>query len=277
MKIIGTVKKILTWTIIGVLLLYILFPFYWAINSSLQSGAELFEVHFLPQHWAWENYKAIFQEQPFGRHIANSLLVASLTVFLSIGVAFLAAYPLARQSFKGRGFLLMTVLGVSMFPQVAVLAGLYEILRSMGLYNHPLGLVFSYMIFTLPFTVWILTSFMRTLPYELEEAALMDGANRWQILWKIFLPLLAPALVTTAILGFIGAWNEFLFALTFTLTHDTRTVPVAISMMSGASVHEIPWGRIMAASVVVTLPLILLVLVGQRRIIAGLTAGAVKG
>jgi len=137
--------------------------------------------------------------------------------------------------------------------------------------------VLSYMIFTLPFTVWVLTTFMRDLPKELEEAAIMDGASPWTILTKVFMPLMWPALVTTGLLAFIAAWNEFLFALTFTLTNDERTVPVGIALMSGASSHEIPWGNIMAASVMVTLPLVVLVLIFQRRIVSGLTAGAVKG
>jgi trehalose/maltose transport system permease protein len=180
-------------------------------------------------------------------------------------------------TFRGRALLLVTVLGVSMFPQVAVLSGLFELVRWLGLYNALPALTFSYLIFTLPFTVWVLTTFVRALPVELEEAAMIDGASSWTVLTRVFLPLLAPAMVTTGLLAFIAAWNEFLFALTFTLTDDRRTVPVAIALISGASAFEVPWGRIMAASVTVTVPLIVLVLVFQRRIVAGLTAGAVKG
>ncbi|MGB5064949.1 MAG: carbohydrate ABC transporter permease, partial [Candidatus Competibacter sp.] len=173
--------------------------------------------------------------------------------------------------------LLLTVLGVSMFPQVAVLSGMFELIRGLGLYNNLLGLVISYLIFTLPFTVWVLTTFMRDLPKELEEAAIMDGATPWEIIVKVFMPLMWPALVTTGLLAFIAAWNEFLFALTFTLTNEQRTVPVAIALISGASQYELPWGNIMAASVIVTLPVVVLVLIFQRRIVSGLTAGAVKG
>ncbi len=164
-----------------------------------------------------------------------------------------------------------------MFPQVAVLSGMFELVQVFGLYNHSLGLTLVYMIFTLPFTTWVLTTFMKELPKELEEAAILDGASRFTICFKIFLPLLKPALVTTGLLAFIAAWNEFLFALTFTLSSDQRTVPVAIALMSGADQHEVPWGNIMAASVLVTLPLIGLVLIFQRKIVSGLTAGAVKG
>ncbi|WP_443623218.1 carbohydrate ABC transporter permease [Azospirillum argentinense] len=164
-----------------------------------------------------------------------------------------------------------------MFPQVAVLSGLFELVRWLGLYNRIGSLVLSYLIFTLPFTVWVLTTFMRELPKELEEAAMVDGAGPFVIVTRVFLPLMGPALAATGLLAFIAAWNEFLFALTFTLTDDARTVPVAIALMSGASQYELPWGQIMAASVVVTVPLIGLVLLFQRRIVSGLTAGAVKG
>jgi trehalose/maltose transport system permease protein len=160
---------------------------------------------------------------------------------------------------------------------LAVLAGLFELIRTFGLYNSPLALIFSYMIFTLPFTVWVLTTFVRDLPVEIEEAAIIDGATPWIIVTRVFLPLMWPALVTTGLLAFIGAWNEFLFALTFTSSNAQRTVPVAIALLSGASQFETPWGNIMAASVIVTVPLVVLVLVFQRKIVPGLTAGGVKG
>jgi trehalose/maltose transport system permease protein len=198
-------------------------------------------------------------------------------VAISLFLGLTAAYALGRIQFRGRAALLLTILGVSMFPQVAVLSGMFQLIRSLGLYNNIAGLVLAYMIFTLPFTVWVLTTFIRELPKELEEAAIMDGATPWTILTKVFMPLMGPALVTTGLLAFIAAWNEFLFALTFTLTNNKRTVPVGIALMSGSSQHELPWGNIMAASVIVTLPLIILVLIFQRRIVSGLTAGAVKG
>nr|WP_243760648.1 carbohydrate ABC transporter permease [Aestuariicella hydrocarbonica] len=184
---------------------------------------------------------------------------------------------MGRIQFRGRTLLLFVILGVSMFPQVAVLSGMFELINSLGLYNNLLALSLSYMIFTLPFTVWVLTTFMRELPKELEEAAIVDGATPFTIVTKVFIPLMGPALVTTGLLAFIAAWNEFLFALTFTLSSEMRTVPVAIALISGASSYELPWGNIMAASVIVTVPLIVLVLVFQRRIVSGLTAGAVKG
>jgi trehalose/maltose transport system permease protein len=261
-----------------VILVYTLFPFYWAIVSSLRTGDALFSFDLLPPaDPAWANYVSVFKEQPFGRNILNSVIVAVSTVLLSLALSVGAAYALGRIRFRGRLVLLFTILGVSMFPQIAVLSGMFELVRSLGLYNRLPSLTLSYMIFTLPFTVWVLTTFMRELPRELEEAALIDGASPLTMIIRIFLPLMAPAMVTTGLLAFIAAWNEFLFALTFTLTPEQRTVPVAIALISGATAFELPWGNIMAASVTVTVPLILLVLVFQRRIVAGLTAGAVKG
>jgi trehalose/maltose transport system permease protein len=262
---------------LALIIFYTVFPFYWAIVSSLKSGSELFTVDFWPPQPAWSNYVAVFQEQPFGRNILNSLFVAVSTVILSLGLAVAAAYALGRIQFRGRTTLLIVVLGVSMFPQIAVLSGMFELIRSLGLYNNLLALTLSYMIFTLPFTVWVLTTFMRELPKELEEAAIVDGAKPFTIVTKVFMPLMGPALATTGLLAFIAAWNEFLFALTFTLSSEMRTVPVAIALISGATAFELPWGNIMAASVIVTVPLIILVLIFQRRIVSGLTAGAVKG
>ncbi|GAB3104646.1 carbohydrate ABC transporter permease [Pseudomaricurvus hydrocarbonicus] len=271
------VANVLFYLLLAVIVLYTVFPFYWAIVSSLKSGSALFQVDFWPQDPYWENYVAVFREQPFGRNILNSLLVSISTVLISLSLALAAAYAMGRIQFRGRTLLLFVILGVSMFPQVAVLSGMFELINSLGLYNNLLALSLSYMIFTLPFTVWVLTTFMRELPKELEEAAIVDGATPFTIVTKVFIPLMGPALVTTGLLAFIAAWNEFLFALTFTLSSEMRTVPVAIALISGASSYELPWGNIMAASVIVTVPLIVLVLVFQRRIVSGLTAGAVKG
>jgi len=259
------------------IIVYAIFPFYWAVVSSLETGSALFTVDFIPKDPAWENYTTIFREQPFARNILNSVFVSVLTVAVSLILALLAAYALGRVRFAGRGLILFTILSVSMFPQVAVLSGMFELIRGLGLYNSVFGLSLSYLIFTLPFTVWVLTTFVKQLPVELEEAAIIDGARPFTILRRVMIPLLVPALVTTGLLAFIHAWNEFLFALTFTLSNDARTVPVAIALISGSSEYELPWGPIMAASVVVTVPLIVLVLVFQKRIVAGLTAGAVKG
>ncbi|KAB0265707.1 carbohydrate ABC transporter permease [Microvirga brassicacearum] len=265
------------WLLVLVIALFALFPFYYAVLSSLRSGSELFSVAYWPERLDGSNYIAVFQRQPFGQNILNSILVAGTVVALSLALSVLAAYAFGRIAFRGRSILLMTILGVSMFPQVAVLSGMFEMIRSFGLYNTLPGLILANMMLTLPFTVWVLTTFMRELPKEIEEAALVDGATPAIIVRRVFLPLMAPAAVTTGLLAFVVSWNEFLFALTFTLTNERRTVPPAIALMTGSSAYELPWGTIMAASVIVTLPIIALVLVFQRRIVAGLTAGAVKG
>jgi trehalose/maltose transport system permease protein len=263
--------------LLAVLVVYLLFPFYYAVVTSFTSGSQIFEVHYWPPALDFGNYRRVFGEQPFGRNILNSLLVATVVVGLSLLLGLTAAFALARIRFRGRGALLLAILATSMFPQVAVLSGLFELIRALGLFNNPLGLMLSYLIFTLPFTVWVLTAFIRDLPVEIEEAALLDGAGPLTLVFRVFLPMLWPAMVATGLLAFIVAWNEFLFALTFTLSNTQRTVPVAIALISGGSEHELPWGNVMAASVTVTAPLIVLVLVFQRRLVAGLTAGAVKG
>ncbi len=272
----GALRRTGFFALVATIVLVAVFPLYYALVTSFESGAALFEVNYLPTEPDWSNYVAVFREQPFGRNILNSVLVASGVVLAGLALGVTAAFALSRVRFRGRTLLLMTLLGVSMFPQIAVLSGLFELVRALGLYNRLGSLGLSYMIFTLPFTVWVLTAFMRDLPAELEEAAIMDGASPLAIVLRVFLPLMGPALVATGLLAFIAAWNEFLFALTFTLTNDQRTVPVAIALISGASQYELPWGRIMAASVVVTVPLVVLVLAFQRRIVSGLTAGAIK-
>ena len=271
------VKTIAFYTLVVVIVVFSIFPFYYAIVTSFKTGTALFVVDYFPKHFDFGNYINVLGQRTFPRNILNSVFIASTTVAIALFLAVTASYALARVRFRGRGLLLMVILAVSMFPQVAVLAGLYELIRFLGLYNTPYALILSYTIFTLPFTVWVLTTFMRDLPVEIEEAAIIDGATPWIIITKVFLPLLWPALVTTGLLAFIGAWNEFLFALTFTSEEIQRTTPVAIAMLSGASVQELPWGPIMAASVIVTIPLVILVLIFQRKIVAGLTAGGVKG
>jgi trehalose/maltose transport system permease protein len=271
------VKRSSFYGFVSLIVLVSVFPFYYAIVTSFKTGTSLFQVSYFPTSFSVENYVAVLTQGSFPRNLLNSLFVSSVVVILALFLAVTAAYALSRVRFRGRGLLLMTILSVSMFPQIAVLAGLFELVRFFHIFNTMWALIFSYTIFTLPFTVWVLTTFMRDLPLEIEEAAIVDGATPWIIIRRVFLPLMWPALVTTGLLAFIAAWNEFLYALTFTSSNDTRTVPVAISLLSGASEHEVPWGLIMAASVIVTVPLVILVLIFQRKIISGLTAGGVKG
>jgi trehalose/maltose transport system permease protein len=273
------VKTAAFYLLVAFIVLQAVFPFYYAIVTSFKFGSHLFEITYLPTSLSLGNYYQVLfaGSGTFPRNFANSIFIASATVILALFMAVTASYALSRVRFRGRSLLLMTILAVSMFPQIAVLAGLFELIRALGIYNTPWALIFSYTIFTLPFTVWVLTTFMRDLPIEIEEAAIVDGATPWVIIRRVFLPLMWPALVTTGLLAFIAAWNEFLFALTFTSSNETRTVPVAIALLSGAGEHEVPWGLIMAASVIVTLPLVALVLIFQKKIISGLTAGGVKG
>ncbi|MBS7741845.1 MULTISPECIES: carbohydrate ABC transporter permease [unclassified Chelatococcus] len=263
--------------IVSGILIVALFPFYYALVSSFRTGTELFIPRLWPERFDLTNYAQIFTQQAFGLNILNSMLVAIVVVAVSLFLGMTAAYALARMRFRGRGPMLFLILAVSMFPQIAVLSGMFELVRALGLYDRLPGLMLANLVLTLPFTVWILTTFMRELPKELEEAAIADGATPWQTARLVFLPLMLPAMVPTGLLAFILAWNEFLFAFTLTLSSESRTVPVAIALLSGGSRQELPWGPIMAASVVVTLPLIVLVLIFQRKIVAGLTAGAVKG
>lgn len=271
------ISKIAFMILLAVILIFTVFPFYYAILTSFESGSELFTVEYWFSSFDLANYRSVLSQESFLQSIWNSVFVSFSTVVIAMAFGLTAAYALGRVQFRGRGTVLMIVLSVSMFPQVAVLSGLFEVIRAMNLYNDPLALIFSYTIFTLPFTVWILTTFMRQLPKELEEAAIVDGASPLTTLFRVFIPLMWPAMATTGLLAFIAAWNEFLFALTFTLTNNERTVPVAIALITGGSQHELPWGNLMAASVIVTVPLVVLVLIFQRRIVSGLTAGAVKG
>jgi trehalose/maltose transport system permease protein len=271
------VKKILLYALVAVVVLFAVFPFYYAIITSFKSGTAIFQVDYLPKQLSLENYVSVMTKGNFALNLLNSLIVSFSVVAISLFLGVTAAYALSRVRFRGRPTLLLVILSVSMFPQIAVLAGLFEMILGLGIYNTLLSLIFSYMIFTLPFTVWVLTTFMRDLPIEIEEAAIVDGASPWVIISRVFLPMMWPALVTTGLLAFIAAWNEFLFALTFVSNDARRTVPVAIALLSGTTEFETPWGIIMAASVIVTVPLIVLVLIFQRKIISGLTAGAVKG
>jgi trehalose/maltose transport system permease protein len=253
------------------------FPLLYAIGSSLKTRDALFDPRLWPAAPTLQNYAGVFRDQPFGQNMLNSLGVAGAVVALSLAAALMGAWALARVPLRGRGLMLAAILAASMFPQVAVLAGMFELVTALGLYDSLGALVLADLMLTLPFTTWVLVTFMRQLPKELEEAAAMDGIGPLALVFRVFLPLLWPAMAATGLLAFIAAWNEFLFALSFTLSTEERTVPVAIALISASSTHELPWGALMAASVVVTLPLVLLVLVFQRLIVSGLTQGAVKG
>lgn len=249
---------------------FALFPFAFALLASFSTGTALFKLFYPPFQMNLANYRAVWAARDFGQSMLNSLFIATVTVTLSLTLSLTAAYALSRVQFRGRKLLLITILATSMLPQVALLAGFFELVRALHLFNTPFALILSYTVFTLPFVVWFLTATMRDLPMEIEEAAIIDGATPWAIITKVFLPMMAPVLLTSAVMAFIAAWNEFLFALVFTASETRRTVPIAIQMFAGESPHEVPWGPIMAASIVVTLPVVALVILFQNRIIAGL-------
>jgi len=272
-------NRFLFYLLVVFVVVYSAFPFYWAVVSSFKPSNELFSTDpsLLPLPFTLDHYRNVFLQANFGRNLLNSLVVAGGATLLSLLLGVMAAYALGRLPFPPKNAVLYIVLAMTMFPQISVLGGLFMLLRQTGLFNTHLGLILSYLLFTLPFTVWVLVGYFRGLPRELEEAAYVDGATPLQTLVKVMLPLTGPGLVTTGLLAFIAAWNEYLFALTFTVGDAVSTVPPAIASFGGATPFEIPWGSIMAASVVVTVPLVVLVLVFQQRIVAGLTAGAVKG
>jgi ABC-type glycerol-3-phosphate transport system permease component len=258
------------------LVLLLLFPIYWMIASSLTPESRLFQSPaVVPRALSLDHYRALFDERDFLVPIRNSLVVAAMTTAVALPVAVLCAYALARLRFRGKAFLLALILAVSMFPQISIVPPLYLILRELRLLDTFPGLVLPYVTFSTPLAVWLLTAFFRQLSPELEEAAMLDGASRIRALRDVVLPLAAPGVATAAILTFLYCWNEFLFALSFTLGPDRYTVPVAVTLFRGR--YQVPWGQVLAATVVATLPVALLVLTCQRRIVAGLTAGASKG
>lgn len=273
------IKNALFWIVVLLIAIYTLFPFYWAIISSITPPNRLFAtpVRYFPANPTLSSYITVLTMDEFLLALRNSTFVAITTVVLSLMVGSFGAYALGRLNFRGRTLVLYTVLSMTMFPAIAILGSLFTMVRSLGIYNTPWALILTYLTFSLPFTVWVLSNFFKSLPAELEQAAYVDGATPFQTFYMILLPLTAPGLVTTGLLAFIEAWNEFLYALTFTLTPANRTVPVAIALFTGEQQFEIPWGDIMAAAVVVTIPLVLLVLFFQQRLVEGLTAGAVKG
>lgn len=272
-------QNLLFWFVVVVIAIYTLFPFYWAVVSSLTPASLLFvtPTRYFPSDPTLSSYLTVFNNPLFRRALLNSIFVAGSTVLLSLLIGSFGAYALGRLTFRGKSLVLYTILSMTMFPAIAILGSLFTLVRNLGIYNTPYALILTYMTFSLPFTVWVLSNFFKSLPVELEQAAYVDGASTFQTFYLVLLPLTAPGLVTTGLLAFIAAWNEFLYALTFTLSANARTVPVAIALFSGEQEFEIPWADIMAAAVVVTVPLVILVLVFQQRLVEGLTAGAVKG
>ena len=265
------------WIAVVAIVLFCLFPFYWLVNTSLKTGPDLSTSALVPPNPTLDNYQSIFENPDFTLALRNSAVVALTTTVLALTVGSFCAYALARLKLRGKGVILAIVLTISTFPQIAIAAPLFKLWSDIGLFNTWLGLIIPYLTFALPLSVYILVSFFKEIPRDLEEAALVDGATHFQAFRKVVVPLAAPGLATAGILTFIGAWNEFLLAVTLTSSSKARTVPAAIAFFTGATEHEVAYGSIAAASVVISVPLILLVLFFQKRIVAGLTAGAVKG
>ena len=265
------------WLAVASIVVFCLFPFYWLVNLSLKTGADLNSNALIPPSPSLSNYKAIFENDDFVRALGNSAIVSLVTTTLAIIIGSFCAYALARLRFKGTFLIFALVLAITTFPAIAIAAPLFRLWSDIGLYNTLIGLIIPNLTFALPLAIYILVSFFKEIPKDLEEAALVDGATYFQAFRKVVVPLAAPGLATAAILTFIATWNEFLFAITLTSSPDARTVPAAIAFFTGASVFEVPYGTITAASVTISIPLIIMVLLFQKRIVAGLTAGAVKG
>lgn len=280
------INRILLWILIVLMAVWMLFPFYWALNSSLKSEAMLAmtPTTFIPRDpttknisFFTRNYEAVLTNQAFLRAIVNSAVVAISVTVLSLAIGSFAGFALGKLRYRGKTATLYVILAMTMFPAIAVLTGLYAMITNLSI-PPILSMIITYMLFTLPFTAWVLTAFFRELPTEIFQSAQVDGASPFQTFYMIMLPLTAPALVTTGLLAFIGAWNEYLFALTFTsIAPPSRTLPVVIANFPSRFAMQVPFGEIMAAGIISSVPLIALVFIFQRRIVAGLTAGAVKG
>jgi multiple sugar transport system permease protein len=265
------------WVCVFAIVVFCLAPFYWLVNISLKTGPDLSGSAIVPPNPTLDNYQSVFQNDDFIHALGNSAIVSLVTTALALVVGSFCAYALARLKFPAKFLLLALVLSITTFPPIAIATPVFKLWTDIGLFNTLIGLIIPYLTFALPLAIYILVSFFKEIPKDLEEAALVDGATRFQAFRKIVIPLAAPGLATAGILTFISAWNEFLFAVTLTSTPKARTVPAAIAFFTGSTEFEEPLGTIAAASVIISVPLIVLVLVFQKRIVAGLTAGAVKG
>ncbi|MCU7722246.1 carbohydrate ABC transporter permease [Actinoplanes sp. KI2] len=268
------------WTVWGVLILvWALFPLLWMVSLSFKDPNTFRSSTptFFPQKWVWDNYKTVFTDSLFTSALRNSVFISLIATGLAVVIAMFAAYAIARMDYPGKKLLLSMALAIAMFPQAALVGPLFNMWRNLGIYDTWIGLIIPYLTFALPLSIWTMSAFFRQIPWEMEQAAQVDGATAWQAFRKVIVPLAAPGVFTTAILTFFFCWNEFLLAISLTSTDKARTVPAALSFFTGASQFQSPITYIMAASVVVTIPVVILVLIFQRRIMAGLTAGAVKG
>jgi len=254
-----------------------LIPVLWLLSLSLKTPTEVLDPSFIPSQWTWGNYSGILTSSQFLRPLLNSIGIGLISTIIAVTLASMAAYAIARLQFPGKGVLIGMALLIAMFPLIALVTPLFTIERALGLFNTWPGLIIPYIAFGLPLGIYILSAFFREIPWELEKAAKVDGATPFQAFIRVIAPLAAPGMVTTAILVFLACWNDFILAISFTSTIASRTAPAAMEYFSGGSVFTVPTGPISAAAVVITIPIIIFVLFFQRRIVAGLTSGAVKG
>ncbi|MET9328916.1 carbohydrate ABC transporter permease [Tsukamurella sp. NPDC003166] len=274
----GTVGKKLGWSVVDLIVVcYALIPVLWILSLSLKPVSAISDGNFIPKKFTFDNYTAIFEGNGFVRPLINSVGIALISTAIAVVIGMFAAYAVARLDFPGKKLFVGAALLIAMFPQVSLITPLFNIERKVGLFDTWPGLILPYITFALPLTVYTLSAFFREIPWELEKAAQMDGATPAQAFRRVIAPLAAPGVVTAAILVFIFCWNDLLFALTLTATEASTTAPVAITNFTGSSEFEEPTGSIAAAAVIVTIPIIIFVLIFQRRIVAGLTSGAVKG
>ncbi|MFP5376198.1 MAG: carbohydrate ABC transporter permease [Acidimicrobiia bacterium] len=256
---------------------FTLLPVVWILSLSFKEGDDIGNNRFLPTAWTLDNYRTVFDTSLFTSALRNSIGISLIATVVSVVLATFAAYAIARLQFRGKKLVLSMALAIAMFPVVALVGPLFDIWRSIGLYDTWLGLIIPYMSFTLPLSIWVLSAFFREIPWELEQAAKVDGATPWQAFRRVIVPLAAPGVFTAAILTFFFAWNDFVFGISLTSTDSARPVPAALAFFTGASQFERTTPYISAAAVVVTIPVIVLVLLFQKKIVAGLTSGAVKG
>jgi multiple sugar transport system permease protein len=260
-----------------VVILLALIPLLWILSLSFKTPGAITDASFWPKEWTWSNYSGILTSSQFLRPLVNSIGIGLIATFIAVVLASMAAYAVARLEFPGKAVLIGMALLIAMFPSISLVTPMFSIERSLGLFNTWFGLIIPYIAFGLPLGIYTLSAFFREIPWELEKAAKMDGATPFQAFTKVIAPLAAPGMVTTAILVFLFCWNEFIFAISFTSTTAARTAPATLAYFSGGSQFTTPTGPIAAAAVVITIPIIIFVLFFQRRIVAGLTSGAVKG
>jgi multiple sugar transport system permease protein len=271
-------KTQVLWLVGGLFVIaYALIPVLWIVSLSLKQGDDITNQSFFPSAVSWENYRTVFATDLFTTALRNSIGIALISTTISVLLATVAAYGIARLEFPGKRAVLGVALAITVFPIIAIATPLFDLWRNIGLYDTWLGLIIPYLSFTLPLSVYVLSAFFREIPWEMEQAAQVDGATAWQAFRKVIVPLAAPGVFTAAILTFFGVWNDFLFGITLTSSERARPVPAALAFFSGASQFQQPTAPIAAAAVVVTIPVVILVLLFQRKIVAGLTAGAVKG